>query len=341
MNLKYFEDVEDAQNFEPFPLIFSRGSVAYEGNLAPLASNQPSFIEGSKGVYGLGMYGQYTNLLPSGVSQDFNEAWTSGTLNGTYTINIKSGGGSITLSGGATGTVTSGNSLTFTVTSNTVTFTPTGSCLNTILVNTAYALPWVLGGTTRQPDSCYIPVNEVKKFLKLNEGCIESLVYVNNVLSTTPLSENKVLFGQGTGGNNGTLLIWKERDNSSYTLGINGGTGNWVVVAPNPSINGLMTPFTIMWNSLKAGLMINSQFSEGSPTSFPQIYSTFRIGSRGADWFMSSHIPQLVFSKYRTREEIANRQKFAQANGYYPIDDKVTGFLDLESGLRAYRRVNL
>lgn len=67
-----------------------------------------------------------TQIFPQAQSEGFSGAWTSGTLNGTYTVSIRAGTGILTLSGGATGTVSVGNSLTFTVSNATVTFTPSG-----------------------------------------------------------------------------------------------------------------------------------------------------------------------------------------------------------------------
>jgi len=339
MNLKYFSDPEDAENFEPFPLVFSRGSVAYEGNGSSLQTNQPSFIEGSKGVYGLGVYERYTNLLTSSLSQDFNTAWTSGTLNGTYTITIKSGGGSITLSGGATGTVTSGNSLTFTVTSSTVTFTPSGSCLNTIIINKPYPLPWIIGGTTRQPDNCYIPKQEVQKFLDLNNASIETIQH-NTPSFSNNTTTNFLMRHQGTGINNIFNIHKSHLHNNRlrYILFNNAGANS--IISGNKDLREGVNLVSMAWNP-KRFVGVQNKVLNGTPVNNPNIpnfHFNIFLGANNILEHNNGFIKSFIFSEYRSDAELIIRQKFAEANGYYPIDDKVTAFLDLESGLRGYRR---
>lgn len=66
------------------------------------------------------------NLFPSDMAQVFSAPWTSGTLNGTYTLYIDGSSGSLTLTGGYEYEITAGDSIVFEVSSATVTFTPSG-----------------------------------------------------------------------------------------------------------------------------------------------------------------------------------------------------------------------
>lgn len=148
-------------------ITFTRASVAYDGNFNQVPANTPRFNQGSLGS-GLLIEEATTNLFPSAQSQSFTNAWTSGTLNGTYTVSINAGG-SLVLSGGATGTCESGGTLTFTVSNATVTFTPTGTPTHSQLELKAFSTSWTLGGTTRASEGYNIPVSRIN----LTHGTIE------------------------------------------------------------------------------------------------------------------------------------------------------------------------
>lgn len=392
MNLKYFSDPHDAENFEPFPIVFSRGSVAYEGNGASLGVNQPSFIEGTKGVYGLGVYESYTNLLTaqqstgeggiifgSRVTQNTPRKGTvhtngssvihtitNGSPNSPYTFQIR---GIITTSqvkeinidiesyenttwkAIITKTIQSNNGITIIdevvsgishVNANTIHARirlPTGEVGDTLewiggqLINKPYPLPWILGGTTRQPEQCSIPAREVKKFLKLDSGCIEGLIRVNSALKNA--SNRTILFTQK---NDNLLEILRTSDNK-WSLKTTDKDNN----PTNTDLNDTTTqdnliPFTAEYGK-RGRIIINEVSSTLTDLSLLSDIGDLFIGGRSDSQHTNTNIRGLVFNLHRPLEEMIRRQKFAIANGYYPIDDKVTAFIDLESGLRGYRRI--
>lgn len=405
MNLKYFSDPSDAENFEPFPIMFSRGSVAYEGNLAPLASNQPGFIEGGKGVYGLGVYEQYTNLLTANIADCTNtsqnttgfSARNSALISTTteeklignrslkvevpgrpagdqgvvitnafdavqgqpynYTAIVKVPVGDIIVTsifGDGWGTATNSPSIigtgrwqivhvtgispgtgkvNFYIRSDWNYSNPFTFYVGALqLINKPYPLPWVLGGTTRQPDNCYIPESEVKKFLSLNEGSIEGLIRVNSALKNA--SNRTILFTQK---NDNLLEILRTSDNK-WSLKTTDKYNN----PTNTDLNDTTTqnnliPFTAEYGK-RGRIIINGVSSTLTDLSLLSDIGDLFIGGRSDSQHTNTNIRGLVFNLHRPLEEIVRRQKFAEANGYYQIDDKVTAFLDLESGLRGYRR---
>ncbi|MGB9886897.1 MAG: DUF2341 domain-containing protein [Moorellales bacterium] len=112
-----------------------------------------------------------TNLFPANLSQSFTAAWTSGALNGTYTVSIKAGTGKLVLSGGASGEVGVGGSLTFTVSNATVTFTPSGGTPQLAqLEQKSYATSWITGGSSRSADN--LSYTLPKPLPVRNAGCL-------------------------------------------------------------------------------------------------------------------------------------------------------------------------
>lgn len=409
MNLKYFSDPRDAENFEPFPLVFSRGSVAYEGNGALLASNQPGFIEGGKGVYGLGVYEQYTNLLTANIADCTNtsqnttgfSARNSALISTTteeklignrslkvevpgrpagdqgvvitnafdavqgqpynYTAIVKVPVGDIIVTsifGDGWGTATNSPSIIGTGRWQIVHVTgisPGTGKVNFYIrsdwnysnpftfyvgalqvIQKPYGLPWILGGTTRQPEQAHIPVNEVKKFLSLNEGCIEGLFTVNTAFKTTTKdsmilgftnTDDKLHIHHTTGGVTTTKLSNSEGDSSPAG-----------VADANLAVG--RHAFGMAFNTHSSDFLLDgtSQSTVSTP-KLPNIYGAMSLGSLGATNQFNTNLLCVLFSRDRSLSERMARQKFAMANGYYPIDDKVTAFLDLESGLKGYRRI--
>jgi len=111
-----------------------------------------------------------TNLFPVDKAQSFTAAWTSGTLNGTYTVSIKAGTGKLVLSGGASGEVNVGGSLAFTVNNAAVTFTPSGGTPQLAqLEQKSYATSWITGGSTRSADNLNYTMS--KPLPMRNAGC--------------------------------------------------------------------------------------------------------------------------------------------------------------------------
>ncbi|MDP3014290.1 MAG: hypothetical protein Q8M92_08625, partial [Candidatus Subteraquimicrobiales bacterium] len=318
---------------EPFPLMGSRASIAFEGNMAQVQNNQLRYIGEGAGVNGVLIEESATNLLPSAPGLALETPYTSGTLNGTYTLKVYAGSGTVTLSGGASGTVTPGNHITFTVSNATVTFTPSGGTpAYLMLVMKAYPLSWMPGGTTRQADQLYIPVEEVKKFINLNEGCIE-------VLHTPTLATKQ---------SPGYLFLMQELYNKNR-LDISTNNGSFQHISANNDnvlgdayatnktiIENVLTSLDINYTKNILSHLINGNLNgmgvSNSP-KLPEKHNSMMLGFQ-----CSGFLHHVIFSEPRTVEDRVNRQRFAQANGYYQIDDKVQAFIPLESGLVGYRR---
>lgn len=126
-------------------------SLAVRGGMVKVAQVHPSVrFEDVEGRKGLRIESGTTNLFPSAFSHSFWLPWTSGVLNGTYTVSIHGGTGSLVLSGGATGEVRVGESLTFSVSNAAVTFTPTGGVPEKCqLEPLPYATSWQRGKETQ------------------------------------------------------------------------------------------------------------------------------------------------------------------------------------------------
>jgi|GEM_PF-3214627 RHS repeat-associated core domain len=146
-------------------ITFDRGSVAYMMDGTGVSQDTPRYEAGKFGQ-GILIEESTTQLLPQARSLSFSSAWTSDTLDGTYTISIRAGTGKLTLSGGATGVVTVGNSLTFTVSSATVKFTPSGGTPQRCqLEQKSYATQWQQGASTsaktRAAETLYLPTEGI------------------------------------------------------------------------------------------------------------------------------------------------------------------------------------
>lgn len=183
---------------------YARTGTAYDYDQKQLPSNTPGLKHIDK-VKGIASYTLTTNLFTEALSQSFATPWTSGTLNGTYTISIQGTGGSIELSGGATGTITAGNSLTVTVSSATVTFTPTGTPTFCQLEKLAYPTPFTLGGTTRPYSLISIPhqVMNVSAFTIKFEFYVDNYFYNKGVLRLFEMignQKNRVVIQVGGSG---------------------------------------------------------------------------------------------------------------------------------------------
>lgn len=154
---------------------YARTGTSYDYNQKQLQNNVPGNVH-IDNVKGIASYVGTTNLFTEALSQLFTTPWTSGTLNGTYTISIQGNGGSITLSGGATGTVDAGSSLSFTVSTATVTFTPTGTPTFCQLEKLPYPTPFTLGGTTRPYSLISIP----QEVINVSAFTVKLRFYVDN-----------------------------------------------------------------------------------------------------------------------------------------------------------------
>lgn len=144
--------------------IFTRSSVAYKQDWTQVASGSPRYEAGKFGQ-GIMIEEGTSQLFPGQQSVSFGSSWTSGALNGTYTVSIRAGTGKLSLSGGASGEVTVGNSLTFSVSGAAVTFTPSGGTpQRSQLEQKNYATQWQNGANpTRLAETLTLPATDIFK----------------------------------------------------------------------------------------------------------------------------------------------------------------------------------
>lgn len=144
---------------------FTRTSSAYLSDGTLISSGNPRY-EPCRHGNGILIEQGTTNLFPTDRANNFTSAWTSGSLNGTYTVSIRAGTGQLALSGGATGTVTAGNSLTFAVSNATVTFTPgSGTPVRSQLEALGHATSWQDPAQgARANESCILTNNGIMQY---------------------------------------------------------------------------------------------------------------------------------------------------------------------------------
>jgi hypothetical protein len=157
---------------------FSRTLIAYDETQKLAGIEIPRII---KTAYGKTMMIEesQTNLFPVAYSRQFTSNWTSGTLNGTYTVKIYGSVGSLDLSGGYTGSIAAGETLTFAVSSATVTFTPTDDPVYCSLVLKSYITSWA--ESFRAAESLTLPTIG----LSVSQGTIEGIVEITDVTKRT------------------------------------------------------------------------------------------------------------------------------------------------------------
>lgn len=201
---------------------FTRNSVAYNSSFTVYSANAPIW-EAQNSMYWLAVIEGTTNLFTSADSQSFSAAYTSGTLNGTYTVSIRGTSGSLVLSGGATGTVNAGQYLTFTVSSATVTFTPTGTPTYCQLEALSYQTPWVIGGTTRDAETYTLPASVVGTqsqglimvAVDNNAWCaLPNTSFMSPGLYTSSAVRSQYIFDY-----NGQLAVWYDGSEWNFLIG--------------------------------------------------------------------------------------------------------------------------
>lgn len=412
MNLKLFDgDIKLADEFEQFPLIFSRASIANNPDGSVLQVNQSGHQGYTVGVNGLGVFEGYTNLFSANIStggdtlQNNTGFVTSNTQYDNTTS--KSGAGSIcrtahqdsiSLYNDPPINVQAGQTYTFNVFGKTNVINPTefrgylswrdntltniigtATSLNKVpngdfqefsitatapvgatkvycfifvngttagvskawwdsaqLINNSYPLPWILGGTTRQPESCYIPITDVKKFLNKDEMSIEFLL--NIPAGWQDIGVNQRILNCGSGNN--FLRVYKDLTGKYISMITRSDTeANSFATYPQTIPLGNM-PISLNYDKTTQRLLVLNTTNTAPKRQF-EILGNIDIGHVSNGQQLNTFIKSLVFSKLRNDNELFSRQKFAKENGYFPIDDKVLAFIPLESDLKAYRRITV
>lgn len=308
---------------------FVRSSVAYDGFGNQVAVNVPRY---NFPFNGLMLEEATTNILPESQSLSLSEAYTTGSINGSYTFSIQGTSGSITLSGGATGTVTPGTPVTATVSNATVTLTPTGTCTSVQVENKAYQTTWQIGGTPRTISYMTIP-NTV---LNLSEGTIEAELYMTPSLYAG--SGGNTLFRHDSDGAHDRINLYRSTHNWGIVLTSHTGSAASIETADSTT-TGNIVKITGRWKSDAITITVNGiTATQGStaPSGVPSVAGTAYLGSRNTTQYsLSSNIRDFVISKtYRTDAEVAARAKNPQG---FPIDNNVTYALPLRNNLKAYR----
>ncbi|OEC87882.1 MULTISPECIES: hypothetical protein [Methanobacterium] len=310
------------------PITFLRNSIAYDQNFNLVQANTPRFWT-INGNMGLMIESSTTNILPAGLSQTFNQAWTSGNLNGTYVISIKGSSGNLTLSGGATGTVTAGNSLVFTVTNSTVTFTPSNNPTYSQLENKKYPTSWTLGGTTRAAETLTVSTNG----LNLSEGTVELEFIINDSFKDATAPSHRIFY-TGIGSSQDIFSLRNTAGNFGAAISNHSGVAATVTVASSTLAN-VIHKATMGWKSTVLDLTIDGN-SAGTPKTNPSLPSLksdkIYIGSDASAAQQADTIIKTIClsNKYRTIQE-----RNARANlKAYPLDRNVFAFISLESNIR-------
>jgi hypothetical protein len=292
-------------------ITFTRDSVAYDRSFNQIPSNVPRFNQGSLGQ-GLLIEETTTNLFPSAQSQSFTGAWTSGTLNGTYTVSINAGG-SLVLSGGATGTCAAGGTLTFTVSNATVTFTPTGTPTHSQLELKGYSTSWTLGGTTRAAETCTIPSN----VLNIAQGTIELEMnfddkLVNTLVSLLTMQESYNKNRASIDYNYGfELYMFDSHNNQSH-----------VNIGELP-IEGIHK-ITVAYDSESAFIMQDGNKSTMQTVTnphLPELLNNIEIGNGNGN-FANTFLKNIVFSN--VKRSVDECSKRATSTSGFLIDKNVT-----------------
>jgi hypothetical protein len=281
---------------------YTRASTAYLIDGTLVSSGLPPY-EPSNYEYGIMVEEGTSNLFTNPLSQSFSAPWTSGTLNGTYTVSVGSGG-SLTLSGGATGTVAAGDSLTFTVSSATVTFTPTGTPLLSQLEAKDYATTWHLGAATRANPVFKIPASVITP----SQGTVDIYFKVDDQATTAV--DNARLFHIPTTGNYG---IYVKHTTDGWNLNVfnESGVGNTSSQVLDTDITNGWHLFTVTWDATAANLYIDGvlQASIDTPT-LPSAFSSYMFIGNWSQTVSDAYINGIfddirISSAVRPIEEIA------------------------------------
>lgn len=298
---------------------FSRTLIAYDETQKLAGIEIPRII---KTAYGKMMMVEesQTNLFPVAYSRQFTSNWTSGTLNGTYTIKIYGSVGSLDLSGGYTGSVAAGETLTFAVSSATVTFTPTDDPVYCSLVLKSYITSWA--ESVRAAESLTLPTAG----LSVSEGTIEGIVEITD-LSKRQGSGNNMVFNISTGSN--VLRLFHKTASGEWTLLIGETAYTYLNVADTSTPNALYFYKAIwkadlakieFWN-LSTKTMVG--FAESTSPDLPSVLaSVLNIGSLGA----SSGFANTRFGRHRL-SDIA-RTDDPDFNDLMPSDANTTAIFD-------------
>jgi len=310
------------------PITFLRNSIAYDQKFNQVPANTPRFwtIDGNTGLM---IESSTTNLFPAALSQNFNQAWTSGNLNGTYVVSLKGSSGSLTLSGGASGTVTAGNSLVITVTNSTVTFTPSNSPTMCQLENKKYPTSWTLGGTTRAAETLTFDTSG----LNLSEGTVELEFIINDSFKDATAPSHRIFYTGVTSNTN--IFSLRNTAGSFGAATSNNLSAATSVVINSSTLNNGIHKASMGWKSTILDLTVDGAIA-GAPKTNPPLPTVksdkIYIGSDASGAQQADTIIKTVClsNKYRI---IAERSARSQLNTY-PIDKAVTAYISLESNIQ-------
>ncbi|WP_077616833.1 distal tail protein Dit [Caenibacillus caldisaponilyticus] len=304
------------------PATFTRNSIAYLSDGTQVDANQPRFESG-----GILVEEGTTNLIPSALAKNLTSAWTSGTLNGTYTLSVRGGTGQVNISGGYTGSVSVGQTLTFNVSNATITLTPANGTPQFVqLEQKPYATSFVDG--TRQPETLTLPTDGVLNPLS---GTIEFWAYVDaQVRETSRISR---FFSHFNGSGNANRITIQHNNSPYWIFTIADNAGNTHSLSPADSL----TPdgwhyFAMVWDSSRFAVFIDG-VKRGEiliPTYLPQtIGATIDIGHTSTTTQANTIISELRISKIaRSDAEILD----AYQNGF-TVDEYTTAYLPLDGSL--------
>lgn len=299
------------------PASFSRNSIAYLSDGTQVAANQPRFEQG-----GVLVEEGTVNLIPSALAKNLTSAWTSGNLNGTYTLSVRGGTGQVNISGGYTGSVAVGQTLTFSVANKTITLTPANGTPQFVqLEQKPYATSFVDG--TRQPETLTLPTDGV---LDPREGTVEFWFKPDWPNSDTI---TRVIFAvEQTYPNVSTTKIFARW--SSVTFRVNGVD----LQIPSSSLfNKAWNYFALVWQSNGSfnAYLNGSKVGTGTYTTVPAWTTPIYVGANtpnGIEQANGLFGPLRISRIARSDAEIID----AYQNGF-TVDEYTTAYLPFDGSL--------
>ena len=316
----YAYGTERTQTIAVPPATFTRNSVAYNDDGTQVAANEPRFAEVEAGNKGVLIEEGTTNIIPSASALSLSSPWTSGTLNGTYTLSVRGGSGTVDISGGYTGSVAVGSSVTFTVSSATITLSPNGGMPEFVqLEQKPYATSFIDG--TRSSETLTLPTSGV---LFADEGTVEVEVYVDERIKTR--AESVAFFDTRDSNNNNVLCLGRTGTANQWTFHILDSNANVFRADYISDITIGLHTFAGRWKKDVVELFIDgTKVASVVRSSLDLTFASIvNIGSLGNINHVNKEISNIRISRIaRPDTEI----------GTFEVDEHTTAYMDFEGNL--------
>lgn len=204
------------------------------------------------------------------------------------------------------------------------------------LENKAYPTSFTLGGTTRQPETLYLPVN----LLNSEKFTLEFELYVNDAFKNTYNNKYSYICLADDGTTNNIFSI-QHSPSGAVRPAITSGGLRYPTGIPDVNLTNGWHKFRVGCDSsilviTMDGDLVN-QSSISNPTLITAPLTRLAIGSNTAGYYqLNTVIRNVCLSKIKRAD--TETQLREQLN-IYPIDSKVTGFALLENDIRGVASV--